>query len=99
MSSTQVGAVKHDGDKPDLTLVPRKAVVAIARALMFGADKYGRNNFRQEPRLSKNRLLASTLRHLFADLDGEALDPESGLPHLYHAIAALSMLLDGEEEQ
>lgn len=91
------GAVKHDADKPDPTLVPPKAVLAIARAMGFGAKKYGRDNYRQAPRLERNRLLASAFRHLLADLDGEALDPESGLPHVNHAMASLAMLIDGED--
>lgn len=92
------GAKKHDGDKPDLSLVPRAAVEAIARALGHGVRKYGRDNYRQEPRLERHRLLAATLRHVFADLDGEATDAESGLSHIDHALAALSMLKDGEPD-
>lgn len=91
------GALKFDDNKPDPTLVPPKATLAVAKALGYGAKKYGRNNFRQEPRLSRERLMAGVMRHLLADIDGERLDPESGLPHTWHAMAGLAMLTDGEE--
>ena len=33
-------------------------------------------------------------RHLQAWVDGENFDPDSGNPHLYHAIASLAILID-----
>jgi hypothetical protein len=91
-------ADKHDCNKPDLTLVPRGMVVAIARALEFGAGKYGRGAYTQPPLVERNRYLAAALRHIFADLDGERFDEESGLPHLFHAAGALAMLLSRKDE-
>lgn len=92
------GAVKHDSDKPDLTLVSYHGMAAIARALMYGVEKYGRDNYRKPPRLDRLRLLGSAMRHLaLAVIPGKELDDESGLPHTYHAAAALCMLHDGEE--
>jgi|SRR6185312_14093137 len=80
---------KHDGNKPDLTLVNRQVVEAAARALMYGARKYGRDNYKLG--IDENRIKAAILRHLFADLDGERLDPESGLEHLDHVAAGVAM--------
>lgn len=97
-SAQEEGALKFDSDKPDPTLVPPKAIMAIAKAMGFGASKYGAGNFKQEPRLSRERLLGSVLRHILADLDGEQLDSESGLRHIYHAAAGLAMLLDDPRE-
>lgn len=91
-------ADKFDCNKPDLTLVPRGMVVAIARALGFGVGKYGRDTYREPPLVERERYLAAVLRHIFADLDGERLDPESGLPHLFHAAGALAMLLSRKDE-
>lgn len=86
-----MSGTKHDAGKPDLSIIPRPAAVAIARALMFGANKYGRYNYCQG--FENTRLASACLRHLFAYLDGEDTDPESGLSHLDHALATLTMMV------
>jgi hypothetical protein len=87
-----VGGTKNDSDKPDLSLVPLAAIEQIAKALMYGERKYHRYNYLKG--FNSNRLIAATLRHVLAWQNGEDLDPESGLSHLAHALAGLSMLLD-----
>ena len=82
---------KHDTGKVDISLVPLVATEAEARALMFGEKKYGRYNYTQG--FETSRLVAACLRHVLAYQDGEDTDPESGLSHLGHAKACLSMLL------
>jgi len=89
---TTIGGTKNDSDKPDLSLVPRVAIEQIAKALMYGERKYHRFNYLKG--FNSNRLIAATLRHVLAWQDGEDCDPESGLSHLAHALAGLSMLLD-----
>lgn len=89
-SGTSVGT-KHDSGKPDLSLFPREAIEAGSRAFMFGEKKYARDNWRKG--IGKERLVAATLRHLFAWKDGELSDPESNLSHLDHALASLAMLI------
>jgi len=84
------GGVKHDQGKPDLSLVDVSLVNAAARALMFGAEKYGRDNYKNG--LDINRVYASLFRHLFARMSGEINDPESGLDHLDHASANMQFL-------
>lgn len=84
------GGVKHDQGKPDLSLVDVSLVNAAARALMFGAEKYGRDNYKNG--LDINRVYASLFRHLFARMSGEIKDPESGLDHLDHASANMQFL-------
>lgn len=86
------GALKFDEGKVDYSLAPGKAIGAVCQALEYGAGKYGRDNYRKPPTLSPERLKAGVLRHLLQDLGGELLDPESGLPHTYHAAAGLAML-------
>lgn len=86
-----MSGTKHDAGKPDLSLIPRPAAEALARALMFGAQKYGRYNYTQG--FEASRLVAACLRHLLAWQDGEDCDTESGLSHLDHSIACLAMLL------
>jgi hypothetical protein len=98
MVLVQEGALKFDSDKPDLTLVSYHGMAAIARAMMYGVGKYGRDNYRKDPRLGRVRLLAAALRHIaLACVPGKELDDDSGLPHTYHAAAALCMLHDEEE--
>lgn len=84
------GGTKHDKGKPQITLVPRAAIEGAAQALMFGAGKYGRDNYKKG--FEQTRLLDAAMRHLIAYTDGEDLDPESGLSHLDHALASVSML-------
>lgn len=90
-------ALKFDSGKPDLALVPRASVEAIARAMMFGAEKYGRDNWRLGFD-DNTRVLAAALRHIFAYVDGERTDPESGLSHLDHALAGLSFAAHYEKK-
>ena len=77
--------VKHDNLKTDWNLVPMEAVEEIARVLEFGARKYSANNWRSGSGFAWTRVFNSLLRHLFAWVRGEDLDPESGLSHLAHA--------------
>lgn len=90
-------AVKHDAGKPSLGLIPRTAMVAEARVLDFGAKKYGRDNWRKG--MDHSRMSDAALRHLFAYLDGEDIDPESGLPHLAHARCCLGFLIEYGEKK
>lgn len=89
---TTVGGTKYDSGKPDLSIVPYVAIEQIARALMYGEQKYQRYNYLAG--FNSNRLIAATLRHVYAWNSGEDNDPESGLSHVAHALAGLSMLLD-----
>jgi hypothetical protein len=72
-------ALKYDGGKEDLSLLPRVFKAGVAQAMMAGAVKYSRYNYLEGFRLM--RLLASAERHLDALKDGEDLDPETGVPH------------------
>lgn len=83
--------IKHDNGKIDLSLLTRASLEAEASALMFGAEKYGRHNFREG--FDNVRLLAAAMRHIVAYNDGEDNDLESGLSHLNHAKACLGMLI------
>lgn len=86
-------ARKYDSGKPDYTLLPKPALDAACRALMYGEQKYERFNYLKGAGLAQHRVLASVFRHLYAHNAGELTDSESGLAHTDHAIAALSMLI------
>lgn len=60
-----------------------------------GALKYGRHNWREGEVLAST-YFAAALRHLFAWLEGEDLDPDSGLSHLTKARASLGVLRDAQ---
>lgn len=80
---------KHDAGKLDLTLMPKAAIESAVRALAYGANKYGRDNYKKG--IDETRIKAALLRHLFADIDGEQVDSESGLQHLDHVAACVAM--------
>lgn len=75
------GAVKFDGDKPRMELVPLDAVKEVAKVLTFGAVKYAPDGWRD---VEPHRYTAAMLRHMEAIQQGETEDPESGLPHIAH---------------
>ena len=73
---------KADGGKPRMDLLDPLALEGLAAVLTFGANKYAAHNWRKG--IANTRLIAAMLRHLFAIMRGEDLDPESGLPHIDH---------------
>ena len=89
--------IKHDSKKPKMNLLPPKAIVEVAKVLTFGAQKYGPENWKELEDL-QNRYLAGALRHIFAHMDGEQLDPETGLSHMAHALCCLLFKLEIELE-
>lgn len=87
---------KHDSGKPLMGAVPPNALLAVARVLTFGAEKYGRDNWRQVEN-AEVRYLDAALRHINAYQRGEAVDPESGESHLAHAVCSLMFMLEMRE--
>lgn len=75
-------AMKFDEEKVRMDLLDADAIEGLAKVLTFGAKKYAANNWRKG--ISNSRLIAALLRHTFAILRGEYIDPESGLPHIDH---------------
>lgn len=85
------GAMRENiGTKIDTALVPYEAIVAMAIALNYGADKYAERNF--EKGLSYRQLCSSIERHNKAIMDGEELDRDSGLPHFTLLASSIAML-------
>lgn len=82
-------------DKPDLTLVPASAIIAMSLALKNGADKYGPFNWREEGKpVQYMTYLAADLRHSMEFIDGEDVARDSGVSHLAHKMAGLAVLYD-----
>ena len=90
--------IKYDSEKPKMNLLPPKAIVEISKVLTFGAEKYDAENWRKLDDL-QNRYTAGALRHIFAHMDGEELDPETNLSHLAHAMCCLLFKLEIELEE
>ena len=89
--------LKFDSEKPRMDLLPPKSIFEVAKVLGFGAEKYGPENWRLLENL-QDRYTAGALRHIFAHMDGEDLDPESGMSHLAHALCCLLFKLEIELE-
>lgn len=87
---------KHDSGKPLMGAVPPNALLAVAKVLTFGAEKYGRDNWRQVES-AETRYLDAALRHINAYQRGESVDPESGESHLAHAVCSLMFMLELQE--
>lgn len=92
-----IGGVKHDESKRRMDLIPTSLGSAVARVLEFGASKYGDNNWRKG--LKWGRVYAALQRHLADFWDGNDLDSESGLPHLYHAACNIAFLIEFYEKR
>lgn len=90
-----MSASKERDGKPDLSLVPYCAQVAIAEALMYGEKKYARFDYCKGHKISD--LIAAAMRHIGQFNDGEDCAPDSGLSHLAHAMANLAMLIHQAE--
>jgi hypothetical protein len=86
---TEAG-IKHDDEKLRVDLLPVDALEGVSAVLTHGAKKYGDRNW--EGGLAFGRLYGAVLRHLFAFWRGRDVDPESGLPHLDHALCELMFL-------
>ena len=89
-SLTLNGSHKDSG-KPRMDLLDPEFLFGIAKVLTFGAVKYGDRNWTGGIAVSK--LFGSLQRHLWAYWGGQDIDPESGLPHLWHAGCNLMMIV------
>jgi hypothetical protein len=88
---------KYDGEKPRLYLLPPRTLVEVGKVLTFGAAKYDEHNWKKLDNL-QNRYTGAALRHIFAHMEGEELDPETGLDHLAHALCCLMFKLEAKLE-
>lgn len=89
-------AKKYDAGKAPFSLLPYGPLEEIAKVLDFGAAKYGTHNWLGG--MSWSRLADACLRHVFARIWGEKLDPETGLSHFAHAACCLLFLLQYEQK-
>lgn len=92
-------AVRYNKKKHKWSLVPFSALEGMVRVLEFGAEKYEIDNWKKG--LPYTEVCESLMRHLFAFLEGEDNDYESGLHHVDHLLANalfLSWLIENKPE-
>lgn len=85
-------SAKTDAGKIRPTLVPPALIEAVAAVREYGCSKYhAPDNWR---RVEPQRYWEATLRHALAAWDNyEAIDDESGLPHLAHMACNIAFIL------
>lgn len=80
-------------NKLPLHLWPETATALGCLGFLDGALKYGRANFRAIG-VRASIYTDAAKRHLNRWFEGEDIDPDSGLPHLAHALACLAIMVD-----
>lgn len=90
-------AVKFDTEKNAIELASSWAIEGLGLVLTYGAKKYAAHNWRKG--MAWSRLIGAAFRHLLAFARGEDIDPESGLPHIDHAMCCLMFLSEYQKLQ
>jgi hypothetical protein len=80
--------------KAPASVVPQGVVAELGLAMLEGARKYGRHNYRAAGIIASVNYDAAR-GHIDAWWEGEDIDPDSQLSHITKAIAALVVLRDG----
>lgn len=75
--------------------VPANVTAEVGLAMLEGALKYGRHNYRVIG-VRASVYYDAALRHLTRWWEGEDIDPDSGLPHLVKALASLYVVRDSQ---
>lgn len=74
--------------------VPQRVLWEVGVAMLEGAMKYGRHNYR-ESGVQASVYTDAAMGHISAWIEGEDIDPDSGLSHITKAITSLIVLRDG----
>ena len=97
MTRTREEIEAEKARKPRPDLIPGAARLAVGRVLAYGCSKHGRCTWTEAgtEQARAETHIASAERHIAALCDAyDALDAESGLPHLWHAAAQLLIAID-----
>ena len=79
--------------KAPMSTVPATVLAEIGVAMLEGASKYGRHNYRAVG-VRGSVYYDGVMRHLMAWWEGEDIDPDSGMSHVTKAITSLMVLRD-----
>lgn len=97
--TSKAGFQKADGTKNRLELIQPEFIEGLGSILTGGAIKYAPNNWKLAGAPEDiERIKGALFRHHMAYIRGELLDPDSGLPHVYHMTCNL-MFLDYFDRQ
>lgn len=94
----QIKGAKYDDGKPRPSLVPVEAIEAIMKTREHGMRKYGAaEDWRS---IDAERWHEALLRHVLAMWENPvAIDPESGIPALWHVITNAAFLCAALKEE
>lgn len=81
--------------KAPLSTLPTGPMYEVALAMLEGARKYGRHNYRVMG-VKASVYYDAAMGHITAWWEGEDMDPTSGLHHLAKAMASLAVVRDSE---
>lgn len=90
LSQEKGSGARFNAGKPDFSLIPMCTLEDEARVWEYGRAKYAAWNWTKG--MAWSIPFACAMRHMAAWQRGEECDPESGLPHLAHAMCNLRML-------
>lgn len=76
-----------------MSTVPGNVMAEVGVAMLEGATKYGRHNYRVAG-VRSSVYYDAVMRHLIAWWEGEDIDPDSKLSHVTKAITSLVVLRD-----
>lgn len=79
--------------KAPMSTVSAAVMAEVGVAMLEGAAKYGRHNYRAVG-VRASVYYDATMRHLFSWWEGEDIDPDSGMSHITKAITSLVVLRD-----
>ena len=80
--------------KVPVSTVPAPVIAEVGLAMLEGARKYGRHNYRIAGVRASVYYDAVMARHMPAWWEGQDIDPGSGISHITKAIASLVVLRD-----
>lgn len=80
--------------KFDFSVLPFRVIAELSVAMLEGALKYGRFNWRTCEPILVSTYIAALNRHITCFVEGENIDPDSGRHHLIKAMATLVVLFD-----
>jgi len=84
--------------KAPMSTVPPAVLAELGVAMLEGACKYGKYNYRVAG-VRASVYYDALMRHLYAWWEGEDVDAESGLSHITKALACLTVLRDAQMRQ
>lgn len=89
-ANIKMPGLKHDNNKPSMSLIDPSFLEGLAKVLDFGARKYQPHNWRNGIHVS--RIISACYRHLGEINKRNDMDSESYLPAVYHLAAEVMFL-------